>query len=165
MVSEETVVGEFGFSSLLLCEVDLEAAVASEDMEMVQVSQLLSLITIMVAMYYFRLLMVTALLSINQQLHLTVTLMLYKQLLLLLVLKFKLLVIQQVFQDNRSSMLFRQVTLQQLLSQHLAAAMLKVQLLLRVTKIELLPQSRQLYLQERLMLRLILSMISSVHSK
>ena len=51
------MVGEFGFSSLLSCEADLEAEEASEVMEMELVSLLLSLTTIMVVMYFSRLLM------------------------------------------------------------------------------------------------------------
>jgi hypothetical protein len=66
MVSEETAVGEFGLCSLLLCEEVSEAVAVSEEvMEMVLVSLLLNLTTIMVVMYYFRLLMVMVLLSIN----------------------------------------------------------------------------------------------------
>jgi hypothetical protein len=66
MVLAVTVVGEFGLCSLLLCEEVLEAVVVSEEvMEMELVSLLLNLITIMVATYYFRLSMVTVLLSIS----------------------------------------------------------------------------------------------------
>jgi hypothetical protein len=64
MVLVTTVVGEFGLCSLLLCEEVLVAAVAlAEVMEMVLVSLLLNLTTIMAVMYYFRLLTVTVLLS------------------------------------------------------------------------------------------------------
>jgi hypothetical protein len=66
MVSEETVVGEFGLCSLLLCEVDLVAVAHSvEVMEMVLVSLLLNLITIMVVMYYFKQSTAMVLLSIS----------------------------------------------------------------------------------------------------
>jgi hypothetical protein len=66
MVSVETVVGEFGLCSLLLCEEVLEVVEASvEVMAMELVSLLLNLITIMVVTYYFRQLMVTVLLSIS----------------------------------------------------------------------------------------------------
>jgi hypothetical protein len=60
------VVGEFGLCSLLLCEEVLVAVVASVEVtETVLVSLLLNLTMIMVVMYYFRLSMATALLSIN----------------------------------------------------------------------------------------------------
>jgi hypothetical protein len=66
MVLAVTVVGEFGLCSLLLCEEVLVAVEASvEVMEMVLVSLLLSLTTIMDVMYYFRLSMVMVLLSIS----------------------------------------------------------------------------------------------------
>jgi hypothetical protein len=66
MVSAVTVVGEFGLCSLLLCEEVLVAVVASVEVtETVLVSLLLNLTMIMVVMYYFRLSMATALLSIN----------------------------------------------------------------------------------------------------
>jgi hypothetical protein len=66
MVSVETVVGEFGLCSLLLCEEVLEVVEASvEVMAMELVSLLLNLITIMVVTYYFRQLMVTVLLLIS----------------------------------------------------------------------------------------------------
>ena len=59
------VVGEFGLCFSLLCEEVLEAVAASEVMEMELVSLLLSLTTIMVVMYYFRLSTVMVLLSIS----------------------------------------------------------------------------------------------------
>jgi hypothetical protein len=66
MVSVETVVGEFGLCSSLLCEEVLEVVEASvEVMVTVLVSLLLSSITIMVVMYYFRLSMAMVLLSIS----------------------------------------------------------------------------------------------------
>jgi hypothetical protein len=66
MVSVETVVGEFGLCFLLLCEEVMVAVVHSaEVMEMVLVSLLLNLITIMVVMYYFKQSTVMVLLSIS----------------------------------------------------------------------------------------------------
>ena len=82
------VVGEFGFSSLLSCEVDLVEEASEEAMVMEQDSLLLSLITIMVVMYFSRLSMATLMLLLSLLLHSIVILMQYRQVLTLLVLKF-----------------------------------------------------------------------------
>lgn len=151
MVSVETEDGECGYFSLHLCEVDLEEEVLM--VQTVQDSLLHSLIMIMVVMYFFKLLMEMQLLFLNQQLHLIVISTLFRQLLLLQELRYKLLVMQQVFQDNRLLMQFSQEMLQQLLSLLLVAVMLKVQLQLRVMRIVLLLLIRLQFLLENLMHR------------
>ena len=155
MDSETTVVGECGSFSLLLCEVDLAEEASEEVMVMEQASLLLSLTMIMVVMYFSRLLTATLMQLLSLHLLLTATLMQYKQVSTLLVLRYNQQVTQQVFQDNRLLMLFSQVMLQQLLSQLLAAAMLKVQSQLRVMRIDLQQQIRQQLLLENLMRKLL----------
>lgn len=153
MVSVETEVGEFGFYSLHLCEVDLEEEAYM--VMMVQDSLLLSLITIMVEMFFYKLLVETQLLFLSQHPLLIVILMRFRPLLMFQELRFNQQVMQQVFQDNKLLMLFNQVMLQQLLSQLLVAAMLKVQLQLRVMRTDQLQLTKQLLLQVNLTLRLL----------